>query len=282
MRVTTPSLPKIVMPFAREYECFLVCADAGSLLKASERLGIQQAGLSKIIRKLETERGERLFYRDARGVKLNRRGEALYECLKRTKHFWHQAYGEVIEPSVGFCGKLTVGAHPAIAAECIDQILSVVARDFPRIQLEFELTGSLETTRLVAQHRIDLGLVINPIRNADLVAKDIREEGMALWSRSGKASTVLVYNPEMYSPQVLLGKHPERRVLAVRNYEVIANLARNSEVLGCLPNRLARRYDLRQWGEQVSTSRLKLIYHRERFAKEQLELVRRIHAALRE
>ena len=267
-------------PFLQQYEYFVACADAGSLVKASERLGIQQAGLSKVIRKLEEDRGEKLFYRDASGVQLNTNGRALYNCLIQTRNFWKITNDQYLKSQNGYSGTLSIGAHSSIASVCFPKLVRLLLERYPHIQPEFTLGSSIEITRQVAQHRLDLGLVINPVKNRDLIASDLGAEYLALWSRSGKESRELAYNPEMYSPQQLLKKHSKRRHLAIADYEVIANIARQSDVMCCLPSPLASRHGLKQIGQPIFNARLKLIYHRDRFSQEQGELVRSLKSTL--
>ena len=58
---------------------FKTIVDAGGLMKASELLGITGGGLSKSIKSLEDELGEKLFFQKGRGLKLTEYGHEFYK-----------------------------------------------------------------------------------------------------------------------------------------------------------------------------------------------------------
>src|SRR4051794_13690308 len=58
-----------------ELAAFQELAEAGSISRAAERLGITQPGLSRIVRKLESQIGAQLLIRTKLGVKLTKTGE---------------------------------------------------------------------------------------------------------------------------------------------------------------------------------------------------------------
>jgi DNA-binding transcriptional LysR family regulator len=61
---------------------FLAVADAGSMTRAAEQLGVAQPALSQSIRRFEGKLGVRLFNRSRRGITLNPVGQAILDDVR--------------------------------------------------------------------------------------------------------------------------------------------------------------------------------------------------------
>ena len=97
-------------PFRKEFLSFFVTAENGSILKASQILGLQQAGLSKIIMKLEGELNQKLFTRSQKGVQLTANGQVIFDSLKNTFQFWQQNYNQNSFEHVQIMRSLKIGS----------------------------------------------------------------------------------------------------------------------------------------------------------------------------
>lgn len=254
-----------VNPFSRELLYFLTCAQEQNILKASEILDIQQAGLSKIISKLEFELGEKLFIRSTRGVRLTEYGKVLYDSLIQAKSYWDEIYFNQTKKSLGAVGKLKIGTHPSIAATQLPKFYPALLKQYPSLILETELDTSLQITRKVAQLEIDLGLVINPVKNADLVVRNVRDEYVCVWSNDSNHEKVIFYNPDMFMNQRLLKKFADYRLIPMKDYEIVASLAQSSPFCGILPSTIAERYKLTAVSDKLMSVNLAMIWHKDRF-----------------
>jgi DNA-binding transcriptional LysR family regulator len=256
----------LMTPLSRDLEYFIACVDAGSILRAAESLDIQQAGLSKIIQKLEQELGQKLFYRNIRGIELTEFGQALHQSLVQTKTYWGTVYSSNIQNSMGPSGVLKIGCHSSIALNQYHKFLPALLSSFPALVVETEFDTSLEITRKVAALKIDIGLVINPVKNADLIMKPLDSEHVRVWKKNEKAGNTLVYNPDMLQGQKLLKKYPECKLQPMRDYEVIARLVGETDFLGLLPNTVAERHGLKPVGDKLFSVNLAMIWHKDKFA----------------
>ncbi|MCI1998866.1 MAG: LysR family transcriptional regulator [Clostridia bacterium] len=63
----------------KQLEFFIKCVDCGSLSKAAEKLYTTQPNVSKVIRLLESELGNKLFDRTSRGLEITDYGKSIYE-----------------------------------------------------------------------------------------------------------------------------------------------------------------------------------------------------------
>ena len=256
---------ELVNPITKELEYFLACADHGSILRASEKLGIQQAGLSKVIQKLEGEIEQKLFYRRARDIELTEYGQGLRKALLSTKSYWTGTYSDELNKQLGPTGLIRIGFHPSVAANVYPQFIEKLVLNYPNIKIETEFDSSLEITRKVADLQIDIGVVVNSVKNQELIIRRLKSEYIAVWGSKNNHEQVLVYNPAMIKSGNLLKKYKNYRLIAMSDYEVIASIVRDTGFYGLLPNPIAERHGLIQQGEKIMSVDLNLVWHKDRF-----------------
>src|SRR2546428_12289025 len=66
----------------RQMRCVVAIAEAGSLTRAAERLGLAQPALTQTLNRLEREIGAKLFARTRRGAALTPPGLAIIDHLR--------------------------------------------------------------------------------------------------------------------------------------------------------------------------------------------------------
>ena len=78
----------------KQIQYFVACVQTGSFSGAAERLYTTQPNVSKVIKSMEEEMGEKLFDRYTKGVRLTEKGEHVYryarmilENLKKLQEF---------------------------------------------------------------------------------------------------------------------------------------------------------------------------------------------------
>src|SRR5690606_4363940 len=145
-----------------------------------ERLHVSQPPLSVQVKALEDELGLRLLDRSNRGVTLTPAGEVFYEetraALSRLEHARiaarHAGQGEIGTVSVGFVSLAGYGALPAA--------LKRFRERFPRVDVELhELTTDAQIRELRAG-RLDLGIGLGPVNEADLSFESVSRESLVL------------------------------------------------------------------------------------------------------
>jgi hypothetical protein len=256
-----------VNPLSKDLDYFIACAESNSFLKAAESLDIQQAGLSKIIQKLEYNIGQNLFHRSVKGIELTPYGKALHQSLAQTKNYWKDIYTQHIQDSLGPSGALSIGCHPSVASSRFPKVLPTIIQSYPHLKLDVCFDTSVEITRKVADLKIDIGLVVNPVKNADLILKNIEAESVGLWKKTAKPAEVLCYNPDMFTVEKLLKKYPQYKLIPIKDYEVIANLINESDFVGILPQTIAERHRLKAIEEKIFDVNIGLIWHKDRFTQ---------------
>ena len=124
---------------------FLETADAGSLSRAAQRLGLSQPSLTAQIQRLERQLGAALFTRHGRGVTLTEAGVALAPRARRLLDEWRAAEQAVRREQAEVERTLVVGAIPTVAPYLLPAALQRLrARDASvRLVLQEDVTASL-------------------------------------------------------------------------------------------------------------------------------------------
>lgn len=262
-----------IKPFQKEFLYFLQIVKYKSFLKTAEEIGIQQSGLSKIIKKLEKELGTTLFVRSVKGVELTEYGEKVYQLLKLSEQQWNKNVNEIEKKEIDFEGDFNFGCHPSIASNYYQYFLPQISKHYPLLNFNTFFDSSENVTKQLVDLEIDAGLVINPIKNADLVCKPIKKESVYLWktnqmdssiskNQSESNSKTIVYNPEMIKLFQSLKKFENYKQIQIKDYDVIASLISHSDLVGILPEPVAKRYNLKQIGSDLFQAQLSVVYHK--------------------
>lgn len=164
----------------RQLRYFVAVAEELNFSRAAQRLHVSQPPLSTQIMNLETELGTRLFERSNRGVTLTAAGAVFYEevraALTRLEHgkirALHAGNGEAGTLSIGFISIADYGILPPA--------LKNFRARYPLVDVQLhELTTDAQIRELRAS-RLDLGIALGPVTEADLTFDRLLRESLVL------------------------------------------------------------------------------------------------------
>lgn len=231
-----------MIPSPSDLSYFHVIAETLNLSRASERLGVVQPTLSQSLKRLEDTIGKALFIRGSNGLVLTKVGEEFLVKSKALLADWERLTKNLADLDETPSGKYVLGLHPSVALYSLKYFM-------PKLmglkQLEISLVHGLsrEITEMIVSRKVDVGLVINPIKHNDLILKKICSDRVGFWSAPGADKTALIYEPSLQQSQILLRKKNDfQRFLTSSSLEVIGDLVENGVGVGILPERIARRY----------------------------------------
>ncbi len=169
---------------ARELRYFLAVAEELHFGRAAQRLSIAAPGLSRAVRRVESDLGVELFVRDTHGVRLTDAGQALVGRARDALASLDEALATAREAgSRELVGALSVGASPQLRHRLGPAIFERFAAVCPavRVSRREELSGPL-VEELLAR-RIDAALAFCPAHDSQLVYEPIRDAELVVLLR---------------------------------------------------------------------------------------------------
>ncbi|SCG61210.1 LysR family transcriptional regulator [Micromonospora humi] len=156
------------MDLLRHLRHFAVVARELHFGRAAETLGMAQPPLSQSIRRLEQELGTALFDRSQRRVRLTTAGQLLLgeadDLLAGERRLRHLAD----RVRRGALGVLRAGVPPETPAVTLRALLDGLAARAPGLDLDLHELTSAEQRRMLAEGRLDVGLLHHPVEEAGL------------------------------------------------------------------------------------------------------------------
>ncbi|MEJ2654913.1 MAG: LysR family transcriptional regulator, partial [Acidihalobacter sp.] len=145
-------------------QAFTAIADHGSFSEAATRLHLTQPAVSKRIRQLESELGERLFDRVARSVQLTEAGRALLPSARRILLELNESRRLLANLSGRVAGTLSIGTSHHIGLHRLPDLLRRYTHRYPDVDLDLRFLDSEEGCNLVEHGELELALVTLPQR----------------------------------------------------------------------------------------------------------------------
>lgn len=144
---------------------FAAVARTRHFTHAAELVGVSQPTLSKQIRVLENSLGSPLFVRTRGQIELTSAGEALLPHAQRILRDLESAQRSVDEVTGLRRGRVRLGATPTLCDWLVPDLLTRFHALHPDIELEVQEAGSRVLTGELGQGRLDLALLIVPLRS---------------------------------------------------------------------------------------------------------------------
>ncbi len=244
-------------PSPADLTYFIAVAHHSNLSRASEALGISQPSLTLAMRRLEETVGTPLLVRHKRGVNLTKAGEQLLAHARELLQRWETIKSQALASMNEVQGSITLGCHPSVALYSLPNFLPKLLADHPNLEIQLKHDLSRRITEQVISLKIDIGIVVNPVRHPDLVITHLDDDQISLWCTDAKlglkqlqsGTATILCDPEMAQAQTILAQlkksgHEYSRLLSSNNLEVIRALTKCKAGLGILPSRIANEYGL--------------------------------------
>jgi len=164
----------------RQLRYFRAVAEERSFSRAAARLHISQPPLSVHIKMLEEELGVQLLERTHRGVSLTPAGEVLYEEALVLLRRLEEAKIKTQQAGKGEIGTLSVGFVSIAGYGILPPTIKRFRERFPQVDVQLhELTTDAQIRELRAG-RLDLGIGLGPVNEADLSFESVSRESLVL------------------------------------------------------------------------------------------------------
>lgn len=170
-----------------DVKLFLAVAEAGSIGKAAQRLGLAQPTVSRRVAELEASLGYALFRRSARGVALTARAARWLEPARRMAEWAVELGRAADDPKAGPRGVVRVTAAPGVAVDFLAPFAAWLRKKHPEIVLEV-----LSSIGVLDLSRGEADLALRPAVRAkdDLVRLATLETGVAFFATAEYAASL--------------------------------------------------------------------------------------------
>jgi DNA-binding transcriptional LysR family regulator len=220
---------------------FQVSASSRSLVEASKKLSISQPALSESIKKLEIDLGEKIFYRSRNGIELTPSGRALLPkvqgILNELKLLKPSSTKNIFNNRV-----IKIGAHATVASYTLPMALKTLEKVAPDYKIDLIHSHSRHIQAEVQRGRVDIGIVVNPIKVPDLVIQNLSSDEVGVWgySKNPKLDTVFC-DLDLAQTQIILKKWKMRpdKVIGTNHFDLISRFVAENLGVGILPKRAA-------------------------------------------
>jgi DNA-binding transcriptional LysR family regulator len=146
----------------RQLQAFLAVARLQSVTRAAEQIHLSQAGLSLMLREMESQIGVRLFDRTTRSVTLTEAGRQLIPSAERMLREWGEVSARLDKLSLDVAHTLTVVATPLVCSSVMPMVLGALQRVHPDIKVvvrDME-RGHIEAPVLAGEADMALGILL--------------------------------------------------------------------------------------------------------------------------
>ncbi|MDP9606854.1 UNVERIFIED_ORG: DNA-binding transcriptional LysR family regulator [Variovorax paradoxus] len=147
----------------RQMRCVIAIAEAGSLTKAAERMGLAQPALTQTLNRLEQELGTRLFTRSRRGATLTDAGLAVIDDLRASLAYGDAATERARAIGAGRAGRLTIGFVTHAVYEVLPNALRRLRAEHPQLDVVLREMSNAEQVAALEGGRIDIALLHPPV-----------------------------------------------------------------------------------------------------------------------
>lgn len=138
---------------------FKTVADRLSFTKAAGELLITQPAVTRHISELEKQVGVPLFDRRKGNVALTVHGRLMLDYANRILAIYDSLNDAFAENAGSFAGDIRIGASTTIAQYVLPGMLAAFRRRYPEIGVEMSTGNTEQIEELVADGRIDIGLI---------------------------------------------------------------------------------------------------------------------------
>ncbi|MER7461120.1 LysR family transcriptional regulator [Micromonospora sp. NPDC126480] len=156
------------MDLFRHLRYFVVLAEELHFGRAAELLGIAQPPLSQSIQRLERELGVELIDRSRRQVDLTPAGRLLLDEARALLVGEERMRTVMRMARDGRLGTLRAGVPPETPAVTLQALLRRLADRIPGLDVDLQELATGEQLRMLADARLDVGLVQHPVDAPDL------------------------------------------------------------------------------------------------------------------
>ena len=205
-----------------ELRAFLMAVRTGSFTAAAAELGVAQASVSELVRRMEEEFSVSLFTRGGRRLVLTRTGEELLPFAEQAVEAAERGRKTLASIRALEGGVATFGLFRNARFYLLSELLADFHARYPKVRVRVVGQNSIEIAAAVATGTLEAGLVVLPIEDTGLTVTPLmRDEVLYASAVSDRLTGPVTIKQVADAPLILYDAHygwndPTRRQLAER------------------------------------------------------------------
>ena len=141
---------------------FLIVAREGNITNAANHIHISQPSLSRQIKNLEQELGQKLFTRNSHSISLTPEGIILRKRAEDVIAMMDKIEDEFYKMGNSISGDIHIGGGETYAFRCVVDLLKALQTDHPGIHYHLYSGNAAEVTERLDKGLLDFGLLMQP------------------------------------------------------------------------------------------------------------------------
>lgn len=162
-----------------DIKLFLAVHDCGSLVAASEALGLTQPTVGRRLSAMEERLGTPLFARAGRRMQLTEAGAGILEGARRMEREMLAIERSLEVHSTALCGEVTISATEGTGTEWLTPVLFDFHRQYPEIVIKVHIDGRAVD---LLHREADLALRLGRPSQPALIARHLTNLGFGLYA----------------------------------------------------------------------------------------------------
>ncbi|NLT08702.1 MAG: LysR family transcriptional regulator [Ruminococcus sp.] len=141
---------------------FLTIAREGSITSAAEQLHITQPTLSRQIKDLEDELGQKLFHRSSHSMKLTQEGFIFRQRAEEIVAMVDKTSAEFLSMDKPLAGDIYIGGGETLAVSLIADLIAELRKEYPNIRYHLYSGNEADVTERLDRGLLDFGILVQP------------------------------------------------------------------------------------------------------------------------
>lgn len=145
-----------------QLQTFMAVSRFESVSKAADALNLTQPAVTSRIKALEEGLGIQVFERNAKGMRLTKRGGLLLQYAEQFQHLTDLLEERVVNPNA-VDHLLRLGVSETIAQSWLPDFVGALRERFPKMKIEISVDISLNLRDQLLRREIDLSILLGPV-----------------------------------------------------------------------------------------------------------------------
>lgn len=159
---------------------FAHLSEERNLTRGASRAALSPAAASARLKSLESQLGQRLFYRDSRGLSLTPAGEILLRHARIILRQVEHVRSDLMSQGSEGAGHFRIFANTTAITEALPDMLAKFMGERPRVTVDIQERNTREVVRGILDSAADVGVVAGPIAASGLQTQCFSTDRMVL------------------------------------------------------------------------------------------------------